>query len=70
MEILANNVTILRRPPDSWNDLRGSLAGPKHELDWFQACIEAFRLEPFIVAVGLPARPKGACPLGARAWAP
>jgi hypothetical protein len=34
-----------------------------HELDWFQACVEAFRLEPFIVAVGPPARPRALAPL-------
>ena len=31
-EIRATLCTILRSPPQSWNDLRGSLAGPMHEV--------------------------------------
>ena len=54
---------MLRCPPKSWNDLRGSLAGPMHELDWFRACVEAFRLEPFVVAIGPPDRPRALAPL-------
>ena len=62
-EIRATQCTILRSPPESWNDLRGSLAGPMHEVDWFRASIEAFRLEPFIVAIGPPERPRALAPL-------
>jgi len=34
-----------------------------HERDWFQACVEAFHLEPFIVAVGPPERLRAIAPL-------
>jgi len=54
---------ILRSPPESWNEIPSSFAGPTHELDWFQACIKAFRLEPHIVAVGPPAHPRALAPL-------
>jgi CelD/BcsL family acetyltransferase involved in cellulose biosynthesis len=59
----AKQCTILRSPPNSWNDLCGSLAGPMHEVDWFRACIEAFQLEPFVVAIGPPERPRALAPL-------
>jgi CelD/BcsL family acetyltransferase involved in cellulose biosynthesis len=57
------SVTVLRHLPDSWNELRGSFGGPLHELDWAQACIDAFRLDPYIVAVGPPERPRALAPL-------
>jgi len=56
-------VAILRQPPGSWDELHGSLRGPMHERDWTKACLEAFQLEPYIVAVGPPERPRAIAPL-------
>jgi hypothetical protein len=55
--------TVLSHVPDSWDNLKGSAAGPMHERNWAVACIEAFELEPFIVAVGPPEKPYALAPL-------
>ena len=55
--------SVLSHLPDSWDDLKGSLAGPMHERNWALTCVETFKLEPFIVAVGPPEKPYALAPL-------